>query len=82
LQLGYYREQPRREHWERVMAEFEHPYDPQQPGCICGRHRNQLEHEHETQHVLQCVPVASESKGKRYDGVLAREAMRVNFPKG
>jgi hypothetical protein len=32
--------------------------------------------------MLQCVPVASESKGKRYDGVLAREAMRVNFPKG
>jgi nitrate/nitrite transport system substrate-binding protein len=65
------------------MAEFERPYDPQQlsqSGCICGRHRNQLEHEHEAHRMLQCVPVVSESK--RYDGVLAREAMRVNFPKG
>jgi nitrate/nitrite transport system substrate-binding protein len=61
------------------MTDLDHPYDPQQPGCICGRHRNQLEHEHEAQRMLQCVPVVSEAK--RYDGMLARAAIRANFPK-
>jgi len=65
------------------MADFKHPYDPQYPdtqsGCICGRHRSPLEHEHELR-VLQCVPATSEPKS--YDGLLASEALRANFPKG
>ena len=66
------------------MARFEHPDDPQHPeistGCICGRHRNEIEHAHDAQRMLQCAPVTSENK--RYDGLLAREAMRANFSKG
>jgi hypothetical protein len=66
------------------MAKFEHPDDPQHPeiprGCICGRHRDQREHEHDAHRMLQCAPVTSEKKC--YSGLLAREAMRVNFPKG
>jgi nitrate/nitrite transport system substrate-binding protein len=65
------------------MAEFKHPYDPKHPealsGCICGRHRNPLEHEHESR-MLQCMPVASEPR--RYDGLFATRALRANFPKG
>jgi hypothetical protein len=68
---------------ERVMAEFDHPFDPHQAvnesGCICGRHRSQREHEYETQRMLQCVTVEHESK--RYDGVLACTVMSKVYPR-
>jgi nitrate/nitrite transport system substrate-binding protein len=66
------------------MAKFEHPYEPEQSeptsGCICGRHRSQLEHEHDARRLLQCVPATGEPR--RYDGLLARHAMRAHFRKG
>jgi hypothetical protein len=65
------------------MTEFKHLYDLQLPekqlGCICGRHRSPLEHEREAR-LLQCVSIASEPR--RYDGLLAAEALRGNFRKG
>jgi len=48
--------------------------------CICGRHRSQREHDYETRRMLQCEPVAPQPR--RFDGLLARGAMRVHFPKG
>jgi hypothetical protein len=60
------------------MAEY--PYDPQmEPRCLCGRHRSQLEHEHEARSMLQCETVANEER--RYEGLLAQAAMRMHFPK-
>ena len=60
------------------MAEYR--YDPQQdPRCLCGRHRSQLEHEHEARRLLQCETVANEER--RYEGLLAQAAMRVRFPR-
>jgi hypothetical protein len=64
------------------MAEFKYTYDPQyperEPGCICGRHRSQLEHDDQAR-MLQCVSV--ESEPPRYDGLFASKALRANFPK-
>jgi hypothetical protein len=69
---------------KKPIAEFDDLSDLQhreeQLGCICGRHRSQREHEYEARRMLQCVPVAKEPP--RFDGLLAGEAMRVNFPKG
>jgi hypothetical protein len=62
------------------MAEY--PYDTRElpePQCLCGRHRSQLEHEHEARRALQCVTITDEER--RYQGVLAQAAMRVHFPK-
>jgi len=59
------------------MSEFDYPEN--RPGCICGRHRSQLEHDHQAQRALQCVAVTPEAK--RYDGLLASEAMAAVFPK-
>jgi nitrate/nitrite transport system substrate-binding protein len=82
LQYTDCRKGERPECWRVLMAEFKHPYEPQhpgqEPGCICGRHRSPLEHEHEAR-TLQCVPV--ESEPRRYDGLIASKTLRVNFPK-
>jgi hypothetical protein len=49
-----------------------------QANCICGRHRSQREHDYEAHRMLQCEPLASQPR--RFDALLAREAMQVNFP--
>jgi nitrate/nitrite transport system substrate-binding protein len=63
------------------MSDIEYPYDrhPPMSGCVCGRHRSQLEHEHEARQLIQCVPV--ERERRRYDGLLAGAALRSSFPK-
>jgi len=65
----------------KVMSDIEYYNDrhPPMSGCICGRHRSQLEHDHEERHMLQCVPV--EREPRRYDGVLASATLRSAFAK-
>ncbi len=46
------------------MSTFDNPFDPElrrQPGCVCGRHASQAEHDHAAPLTLQCVP----SRAKR-----------------
>ncbi len=66
------------------MSTFDNPFDPARPlnssGCACGRHRNQLEHEHDAQ-ALQCQAVESPSEQRRYETVVASAVMRAVFPK-
>jgi hypothetical protein len=50
-----------------------------QLGCACGRHRSQREHDYEAHRMLECVPVARERR--RFDGLLAGEAIRTHFTK-
>ena len=64
------------------MSTFDNPFDPQRPlvpGCPCGRHLNQLDHERDAATQLQCAPVESEEK--RYESVVASAVMRSVFPK-
>lgn len=65
------------------LSDLEHQEGP--VPCVCGRHRSQREHDDEARHLLahrllQCEGVAPGPR--HFDGLLAREAMRVNFPKG
>src|SRR5262245_9999600 len=71
-----------------IMSIFDDPFDPQRQldraGCACGRHRSQVEHDHDAQRVLHCVEVPSQKKRneeKRYEGVVASAVMRAVFPK-
>ena len=64
------------------MSTFDNPFDSQRPlvpGCPCGRHLNQLDHERDAATQLQCAAVESEEK--RYEGVVASAVMRAVFPK-
>src|SRR5215831_15865747 len=67
-----------------AMSTFDNPFDPERrlnrPGCVCGRHRSQAEHEYEAR--LYCAGVERlESEEKRYEGVVASAVMRAVFPK-
>ena len=59
------------------------PYDPvrmqEVATCICGRHRSQAEHDYQTRLTLDCAPVETDRRHKRYDGVIATRAMRSAF---
>jgi nitrate/nitrite transport system substrate-binding protein len=61
------------------------PFDPVRmedgPTCICGRHRSQAEHDHQSRLMLQCAPVETERR-KRFDGVVAAAALRTFRPRG
>lgn len=64
------------------MSTFDNPFDPRhrlQPGCPCGRHATQLDHERDAAAQLQCAAVENEEK--RYEGVVASAVMRAVFPK-
>ncbi|MGE0036822.1 MAG: CmpA/NrtA family ABC transporter substrate-binding protein [Xanthobacteraceae bacterium] len=64
------------------MSTFDNPFDSQRPlvpGCPCGRHLNQVDHERDAATRLQCAAVESEEK--RYEGVVASAVMRSVFPK-
>ncbi len=68
------------------MSIFDDPFDPRRalrPGCSCGRHINQVEHDRAERATLQCAPVAApaESEQKRYEGVVASTVLRAMFPK-
>src|SRR5215472_597674 len=69
----------------RQMSTFDDPFDPSRPlnpGCVCGRHRSQAEHDHAAQRLLQCAPVEhAPSAERRYQGVIASAVMRAVFPK-
>jgi nitrate/nitrite transport system substrate-binding protein len=63
------------------MSDLEYPNEAGFPhhhkGCICGRHRNEHEHDYEArlqQHVLETCET------RRYDGVVAAAVMRKVFP--
>jgi nitrate/nitrite transport system substrate-binding protein len=64
------------------MSTFDNPFDPKNPlhrsGCACGRHRSQVEHDHEARPQLQCVAASNEDQ--RYEGVVASAVMRAVFP--
>ena len=49
------------------MTIYDRPFDPNRPlsrsGCICGRHRSQPEHDHETARTMMCEPVAAQISG-------------------
>jgi nitrate/nitrite transport system substrate-binding protein len=64
------------------MSTFDNPFDANRRlhngGCSCGRHVSEAEHARDAQ--LQCVPVASQSDEKRYEGVVASAVMRAVFP--
>jgi nitrate/nitrite transport system substrate-binding protein len=47
--------------------------------CICGRHRSQAEHDHQTRLMLECTPIETVRKHKRFEGVIAEGAMRSAF---
>ena len=63
------------------MSTFDDPFDPHRrlyrPGCSCGRHVSQSEHDRD--HAFQCAAVEREEK--RYEGVVASAVMRAMFPK-
>jgi len=63
------------------MATFDDAFDPRRrlTGCVCGRHRNETEHNLDSQRQLSCTRV--ESQEKRYEGVVASAVMRAVFPK-
>jgi nitrate/nitrite transport system substrate-binding protein len=64
------------------MSTFEDPFDPERrlkPGCVCGRHASQAEHDHAARSQLQCAAVESEER--RYEGVVASAVMRAVFPR-
>jgi len=62
------------------MSIFDDAFDPTRtlhsPGCSCGHHTSQEEHENAAR--LQCLPVESEEK--RYESVVASAVMRAVFP--
>ncbi len=47
------------------------------PTCICGRHRSEAEHDYQSRLMLQCVPVETGRKHKRFDAVVAMRALRT-----
>src|ERR1700731_940638 len=65
------------------MSTFDNPFDPKRrlnrPGCGCGQHRSQAEHDSEAQRRLQCENVEREQT--RYEGVVASAVMRAVFPR-
>jgi nitrate/nitrite transport system substrate-binding protein len=67
---------------ERVtMSTFDNPFDPHRrlnpPGCSCGRHASQSEHDRDR--AFQCAAV--EREDRRYENVVASAVMRAMFPK-
>jgi len=69
------------------MSTFDNPFDPRQRlnrmGCVCGRHRSQVEHDYDAGRQLQCAEVSSPKQGdeQRYQRVVASAVMRAVFPK-
>jgi nitrate/nitrite transport system substrate-binding protein len=63
------------------MAIFDNPFDPNSrirpPGCSCGRHHDQAEHNQATGEQVQ--PVVT-SEDKRYERVVASAVLRAIFP--
>ena len=62
------------------MGTFDTPFDPDRkltPGCSCGRHVSQREHD---AHTLQCAAVPDGDE-QRYESVVASAVMRAMFPK-
>ncbi len=59
------------------------PYDPAKlqevATCICGRHRSQAEHDYQTRLMLECAPLETDRRHKRFEGVIAAGAMRSTF---
>jgi hypothetical protein len=49
------------------------------PTCICGRHGSQAEHDYQSRLTLQCAPVETDRRDKRFAGVVADAAMRTTF---
>ena len=64
------------------MSTFDDPLEPQRalrPGCSCGRHVSQQDHDRAEQPQLQSAAVASEEN--RYAGVVASAVVRAMFRK-
>jgi hypothetical protein len=59
------------------------PFDParmdDRPTCICGRHGSQAEHDYQSRLMLQCAPVETDRRDRRFDGVVAAAAIRATF---
>jgi hypothetical protein len=57
------------------------PFDParmdDRPTCICGRHGSQAEHDYQSRLMLQCAPVGTDRRDRRFDGVVAAAALRT-----
>jgi hypothetical protein len=44
------------------------------PTCICGRHGSQAEHDYQSRLMVQYVPVETDRRDRRFDGVVAAAA--------
>jgi nitrate/nitrite transport system substrate-binding protein len=63
------------------MSTFDDPFDAERrlrPGCSCGRHASDAEHDHAAR--LQLQQVAADAD-KRFEGVVASAVMRALFPR-
>src|SRR5580693_812142 len=63
------------------MSTFDDPFDPARrlrPGCSCGRHASDAEHDHAAR--LQLQQVAADAD-ERFAGVVASAVMRAMFPR-
>jgi hypothetical protein len=47
------------------------------PTCTCGRHGSQAEHDYQSRLMLQCAPVETDRRDRRFDGVVAAAALRT-----